>query len=38
MIAMAAAMRLQAHAQEATTVYAFDVKPRWPLTDLSSRP
>jgi N6-L-threonylcarbamoyladenine synthase len=38
MIAMAAAMRLQAHAQEATTVYAFDVKPRWPLTELSSRP
>jgi N6-L-threonylcarbamoyladenine synthase len=37
MIAMAAAMRLQAHAQEATTVYAFDVKPRWPLTELSSR-
>jgi N6-L-threonylcarbamoyladenine synthase len=38
MIAMAAAMRLQAHAQEATTVYAFDVKPRWPLTELSLRP
>jgi N6-L-threonylcarbamoyladenine synthase len=35
MIAMAAAMRLQAHAQEATTVYAFDVKPRWPLGELS---
>jgi N6-L-threonylcarbamoyladenine synthase len=34
MIAMAAAMRLQAHAQEATTVYAFDVKPRWPLGEL----
>jgi N6-L-threonylcarbamoyladenine synthase len=38
MIALAAAMRLQAHAQEATTVYAFDVKPRWPLTELSLRP
>jgi N6-L-threonylcarbamoyladenine synthase len=38
MIAMAAAMRLQANAQTATTVYAFDVKPRWPLTELSSRP
>jgi N6-L-threonylcarbamoyladenine synthase len=38
MIAMAAAMRLQANAQTATTVYAFDVKPRWPLTDLSLRP
>jgi N6-L-threonylcarbamoyladenine synthase len=34
MIAMAAAMRLQAHAQEATTVYAFDVKQRWPLGEL----
>ncbi|MEO7953426.1 MAG: tRNA (adenosine(37)-N6)-threonylcarbamoyltransferase complex transferase subunit TsaD [Polaromonas sp.] len=34
MIAMAAAMRLQARVQEATTVYAFDVKPRWPLADL----
>jgi N6-L-threonylcarbamoyladenine synthase len=35
MIAMAAAMRLQANAQAATTVYAFDVKPRWPLGDLT---
>jgi N6-L-threonylcarbamoyladenine synthase len=35
MIAMAAAMRLQANAQAATTVYAFDVKPRWPLAELS---
>ena len=34
MIAMAAAMRLQANAQAATTVYAFDVKPRWPLAEL----
>ncbi|GAB3646420.1 tRNA (adenosine(37)-N6)-threonylcarbamoyltransferase complex transferase subunit TsaD [Ramlibacter alkalitolerans] len=34
MIALAAAMRLQAGAQEATTSYAFDVKPRWPLQAL----
>ena len=34
MIAMAAAMRLQAGQQAASTVYAFDVKPRWPLGDL----
>jgi N6-L-threonylcarbamoyladenine synthase len=31
MIAMAAAMRLQAGQQQATRTYAFDVKPRWPL-------
>ncbi len=31
MIAMAAAMRLQAGLQQANTDYAFDVKPRWPL-------
>ncbi|MBL7089316.1 tRNA (adenosine(37)-N6)-threonylcarbamoyltransferase complex transferase subunit TsaD [Acidovorax sp.] len=31
MIAMAAAMRLQAGQQRANTDYAFDVKPRWPL-------
>jgi N6-L-threonylcarbamoyladenine synthase len=31
MIAMAAAMRLQAGVQNGTTDYAFDVKPRWPL-------
>jgi N6-L-threonylcarbamoyladenine synthase len=31
MIAMAAAMRLQSGQQVATDVYAFDVKPRWPL-------
>ena len=37
MIAMAAAMRLQADAQAATGVYAFDVKPRWPLAELSLR-
>ncbi len=35
MIAMAAAMRLQAGMQAATEVYAFDVKPRWPLADIS---
>jgi N6-L-threonylcarbamoyladenine synthase len=35
MIAMAAAMRLQANVQVATRNYAFDVKPRWPLMDLS---
>jgi N6-L-threonylcarbamoyladenine synthase len=35
MIAMAAAMRLQAGVESATTVYAFDVKPRWPLGELS---
>jgi len=34
MIAMAAAMRLQAGLQEATEAYAFDVKPRWPLDSL----
>lgn len=31
MIAMAAAMRLQSGQQAASAVYAFDVKPRWPL-------
>jgi len=31
MIAMAAAMRLQSGIQQASTTYAFDVKPRWPL-------
>ena len=31
MIAMAAAMRLQSGQQTASKVYAFDVKPRWPL-------
>jgi N6-L-threonylcarbamoyladenine synthase len=34
MIAMAAAMRLQSAQQEASTAYAFDVKPRWPLDAL----
>jgi N6-L-threonylcarbamoyladenine synthase len=37
MIAMAAAMRLQAGVQTATGVYAFDVKPRWPLAELEAR-
>jgi len=36
MIAMAAAMRLQAGQQEANRDYAFDVKPRWPLDALSA--
>jgi N6-L-threonylcarbamoyladenine synthase len=31
MIAMAAAMRMQAGQQQADKRYAFDVKPRWPL-------
>lgn len=34
MIAMAAAMRLRSGQQTASTVYAFDVKPRWPLAAL----
>jgi N6-L-threonylcarbamoyladenine synthase len=34
MIAMAAAMRLQSGIQTATEVYAFDVKPRWPLDEI----
>lgn len=36
MIALAAAMRLQAGVQEATATYAFDVKPRWPLDALAA--
>jgi N6-L-threonylcarbamoyladenine synthase len=36
MIAMAAAMRLQAGVQQASRVYAFDVKPRWPLDALEA--
>jgi N6-L-threonylcarbamoyladenine synthase len=36
MIAMAAAMRLQAGQQKASEVYAFDVKPRWPLDSLGT--
>jgi N6-L-threonylcarbamoyladenine synthase len=35
MIAMAAAMRLQTGQQAATKSYAFDVKPRWPLHEIS---
>ncbi len=35
MIAMAAAMRLQAGMQEATRAYNFEVKPRWPLDAIS---
>jgi N6-L-threonylcarbamoyladenine synthase len=38
MIAMAGAMRLQAGVQNASEVYAFDVKPRWPLADLLADP
>ncbi|MDO8320649.1 tRNA (adenosine(37)-N6)-threonylcarbamoyltransferase complex transferase subunit TsaD [Rhodoferax sp.] len=34
MIAMAAAMRLQSGMQTANEVYAFDVKPRWPLDEI----
>ena len=34
MIAMAAAMRLQSGQQSAHELYAFDVKPRWPLDSL----
>ena len=34
MIAMAAAMRLQSGLQQASTDYAFNVKPRWPLQAL----
>jgi N6-L-threonylcarbamoyladenine synthase len=36
MIAMAAAMRLQAGIQSPTGRYAFDVKPRWPLASLEN--
>ncbi len=35
MIALAGAMRLAAGVQAASSVYAFDVKPRWPLDALS---
>lgn len=35
MIAMAGAMRLQAGLEQASTRYAFDVKPRWPLDSLA---
>ncbi|HRW72052.1 tRNA (adenosine(37)-N6)-threonylcarbamoyltransferase complex transferase subunit TsaD [Ottowia sp.] len=36
MIALAAAMRLQAGAAEPSEAYAFDVKPRWPLDELAT--
>lgn len=36
MIALAAAMRLQAGVQAASMAYAFDVKPRWPLEALAA--
>ena len=36
MIALAAAMRLQAGAAEPSDAYAFDVKPRWPLDELAA--
>ncbi|HYF18036.1 MAG TPA: tRNA (adenosine(37)-N6)-threonylcarbamoyltransferase complex transferase subunit TsaD [Ramlibacter sp.] len=36
MIALAAAMRLQADVQTATRAYAFDVKPRWPLSEVAA--
>jgi N6-L-threonylcarbamoyladenine synthase len=36
MIAMAAAMRLQAGLAQASTDYAFNVKPRWPLGEMAS--
>lgn len=34
MIALAGAMRLQSGHQLGSAVYAFDVKPRWPLDQL----
>ena len=36
MIAMAAAMRMQAGVQAASRSYAFDVKPRWPLAEIGA--
>lgn len=36
MIAMAAAMRVQAGVAQSNTDYAFDVKPRWPLQEISA--
>lgn len=38
MIAMAAAMRLQAGVEQANTAYAFDVKPRWNLNEIAHEP
>ena len=34
MIAMAAAMRVQSGKQQAELNYGFDVKPRWPLSNI----
>ncbi len=36
MIAMAAAMRIAAQVEAASRTYAFDVKPRWPLAELTA--
>jgi N6-L-threonylcarbamoyladenine synthase len=36
MIALAAAMRLQSGAQQASRTYSFEVKPRWPLDAISA--
>ena len=36
MIALAAAMRLEAGVQQSSEAYAFDVKPRWPLDMLAN--
>jgi N6-L-threonylcarbamoyladenine synthase len=36
MIALAAAMRLQAGVQQPTEAYAFDVRPRWPLQEITT--
>ena len=36
MIAMAAAMRLESGQQRASSEYAFDVKPRWPLDSITA--
>ncbi|TWO68618.1 tRNA (adenosine(37)-N6)-threonylcarbamoyltransferase complex transferase subunit TsaD [Caenimonas sedimenti] len=38
MIAMAAAMRMQAGVERAAPRYSFDVKPRWPLDALNAAP
>lgn len=38
MIAMAAALRMQARRQDAASDYAFEVKPRWPLDQLTHEP
>ena len=37
MIAMAAALRLQAGMAQTQSDYGFDVRPRWPLEELSER-